>query len=110
MMHFEVLTFAELAEDSDMAIWSETDSFCLNKILYLTLECMAIFDVVSNGTRMEYANGIRIVAARTLVRRRRWQHGLRSHQFELKQLCQRLSIRYRDDIESSRSTVFLLLS
>ena len=108
-MHFEVLTFAELAEAPDMTIWRETDSFCLNQILYLALKCMAIFNVVSDGTGMECANGISIVANRTLVRGRRWQHSLGTYQFELKQLCQRLSISHRDDIESSRSTVFLLL-
>src|ERR1051325_9177791 len=109
MMHFEVLTFAELAEDPNMTIWCETDSFCLNQILYLALECMAIFNVVPNGTRMECANNISIIAIRTLVRRRRWQHGLRNYQFELKQFCQHLSIRHWDDVESSKSMVFRLL-
>src|ERR1044072_6786884 len=70
---------------------------------------MAIFNVVPNGTRMECANGISIIAAWTLVRRRGWQHGLKNHQFELKQLCQHLGIRRWDDVESSRSTAFLLL-
>src|ERR1051325_2962861 len=110
MMHFEVLTFNELEKAPDMTIWRETDSFFLNHILFLTLECMTICNVVPNGTGMECANSSNIIATRTLVRRRKWQHGLRNYQFELKQLCQRLSIRHRDDVESSRSTVFLLLS
>src|ERR1044072_8256548 len=70
---------------------------------------MAIFNVVSDGTGMECANGISIIATRTLVRRRRWQHGLWNYQFELKQLCQHPSISHWDDVKSSKSTVFLLL-
>src|ERR1044072_7827085 len=108
MMHFEVLTFAELAEDPNMTIWCKTDSFCLNQILYLALECMAIFNTMPQGSRMKLTASISIVVSGPFIQGRGSKCRLGNNQLKIIQTDKQIYIAHRNDIKPPRSTILLL--